>query len=448
MGILPLVVFNFTIVNSFPSLNKCHNMNLCLQHSEQRHLPKPLKMTTWEPYLKDKSFCPQVYSTCNCQWLRNAMVGLTNSSQELSKKVKWLSKSTQSLPHWERSQRSLRLTQNHMLKSPISTTSRSPKCLREGEWDLERRRPLTHPDCHVALPIPLQDQNQELHPLILMQQSGKRKRSMNLTYPWVIQNQLLRVELCPKLCAMLKLLQAWSANPKQVKSSIINTLRCPAFPDSEWLNLIPGKAINLNNIFSSFYSITNVQNPLEKSSSNLEQRTHPNQLLHMGIGPSHLTLPLMPICSHLPTELKSSSYISTTSYSNLQLNTNPNILGSSLLTEQSRSEYLNIGICSSPTLTSSTTCKWCTSITTVQLNQGIPQEVVSSAHLINLLQRDETNPVRAGIKEHVGEERTVTTSTSVNYVSKRADQRQVPTGKKHCVKVSTARWSNQVWSEA
>jgi hypothetical protein len=75
----------------------------------------------------------------------------------------------------------------------------------------------------------------------------------------------------------------------------------------------------------------------------------------------------------------------------------------------------------------------------VQLNQGIPQEVVSSAHLINLLQRDETNPVRAGIKEHVGEERTVTTSTSVNYVSKRADQRQVPTGKKHCVKVSTAR---------
>ena len=53
---------------------------------------------------------------------------------------------------------------------------------------------------------------------------------------------------------LLPELQAWSANPKQVKVSIINTPGCPAFPDSEWLNLVQGKSVNLNNIFSRFYS--------------------------------------------------------------------------------------------------------------------------------------------------------------------------------------------------
>ena len=53
---------------------------------------------------------------------------------------------------------------------------------------------------------------------------------------------------------MLELLRAWSTNPKQVKSSIINTPQCPAFPESEWLNLIQGKVINRDNVFSGFYS--------------------------------------------------------------------------------------------------------------------------------------------------------------------------------------------------
>ena len=43
---------------------------------------------------------------------------------------------------------------------------------------------------------------------------------------------------------------------KQVKVSIINTPGCPAFPNSEWLNLVQGKSINLNNIFSGLYSIS------------------------------------------------------------------------------------------------------------------------------------------------------------------------------------------------
>jgi hypothetical protein len=65
------------------------------------------------------------------------------------------------------------------------------------------------------------------------------------------------------------LLQAWSINPKQVKLSIVNTPRCPTFPDSEWLNLIQGKSINLDNIFSSFYS-TSTNNQCTESIGEVE----------------------------------------------------------------------------------------------------------------------------------------------------------------------------------
>ena len=158
-------------------------MNLHLQQSEQPHLPKPLKMNTRKQYLKDKFFHPRVYSTCNRQWLRNATSVLKSSSQELSRKAKPLSKSIRSLPHRERNRRSLRLPRNRTLKSSTSTTLKSRERSREGEWDSERGRPLIRPDRHVTLPVPLPDQNPEVHPSTQNQRSGKRKRSMSPTYP-------------------------------------------------------------------------------------------------------------------------------------------------------------------------------------------------------------------------------------------------------------------------
>jgi hypothetical protein len=74
----------------------------------------------------------------------------------------------------------------------------------------------------------------------------KKKKVDEPDLPWITHNKFLGVELRPELWTTLELLQAWSVNPKQVKVSIINTLGCPAFPNSKW--------INLDNIFSGFYS--------------------------------------------------------------------------------------------------------------------------------------------------------------------------------------------------
>ena len=103
----------------------------------------------------------------------------------------------------------------------------------------------------------------------------KKKKVNEPNLPWVTHNKLLGVELRPKLHATLKLLWAWSINPKQVKASIISTPGCPVFPNSEWLNLIQSKTVNLDNIFQDSIQpplIIKEQNPMAKLNSNLEQK--------------------------------------------------------------------------------------------------------------------------------------------------------------------------------
>jgi hypothetical protein len=92
----------------------------------------------------------------------------------------------------------------------------------------------------------------------------KKKKVDESDLPWVIRNKLFGDELRPELHATLDLLQVWSVNPKQVKASIVNTPKCPAFPDSEWLNLVQDKPINLDNIFSGYYS-TSTDNQCTKT---------------------------------------------------------------------------------------------------------------------------------------------------------------------------------------
>ena len=99
--------------------------------------------------------------------------------------------------------------------------------------------------------------------------SRKKKKVDESNLPWVIRNRLFGSELRPELRATLDLLQAWSANPKQVKASIVNTPKCPAFPDSEWFNLVQGKPINLDNVFSGFYS-TSTDNKRTESIGEIE----------------------------------------------------------------------------------------------------------------------------------------------------------------------------------
>jgi hypothetical protein len=51
-------------------------------------------------------------------------------------------------------------------------------------------------------------------------------------------------------------LATFASEPKFVRSTIINSPGCPPFPDLEWLNLVSGKAINLDRVLSASYAIS------------------------------------------------------------------------------------------------------------------------------------------------------------------------------------------------
>jgi len=75
--------------------------------------------------------------------------------------------------------------------------------------------------------------------------------------PWIATSIIEEESLRPELKLTLKYLKDWSIDPKFIRSSITNTASCPDFPYSEWSNIIVGRAVNLDHVYSSFYTTIN-----------------------------------------------------------------------------------------------------------------------------------------------------------------------------------------------
>ena len=53
---------------------------------------------------------------------------------------------------------------------------------------------------------------------------------------------------------MQSILENISQDFKMVKASLLNSLTLPQFPESEWVSLLSGQAVDLNHILTSHYS--------------------------------------------------------------------------------------------------------------------------------------------------------------------------------------------------
>jgi len=53
-------------------------------------------------------------------------------------------------------------------------------------------------------------------------------------------------------------------DPKGTKCSLVNSPTCPEFPDSEWTNILAGRAINLDAVLSGYYSTSNNDERVEE----------------------------------------------------------------------------------------------------------------------------------------------------------------------------------------
>ncbi|KDR64970.1 hypothetical protein GALMADRAFT_82459 [Galerina marginata CBS 339.88] len=86
---------------------------------------------------------------------------------------------------------------------------------------------------------------------------AKKSRIDESHFPWNVADLIQSITLSPSLNRSLKLLQLYTVDPKASKRSLTNAPTCPEFPDSEWSNILAGRAINLDHVLSGYYSVSN-----------------------------------------------------------------------------------------------------------------------------------------------------------------------------------------------
>ena len=94
--------------------------------------------------------------------------------------------------------------------------------------------------------------------------STKKIKVDESVFAWISSKQDKRTVLRDTLAKTLKLIEAYTIDPKATKRSLINQPNCPEFPDSEWKNVITGRAVNLDAVLSGQLSTTHDDPKFEK----------------------------------------------------------------------------------------------------------------------------------------------------------------------------------------
>ena len=83
-------------------------------------------------------------------------------------------------------------------------------------------------------------------------------------YAWVSNRRDKRTVLRDTLSKTLKLIEIYTVDPKVTKRSLVNEPDCPEFLDSEWKNIVAGRAVNLDAVLSGQLSTTHDDPKVEK----------------------------------------------------------------------------------------------------------------------------------------------------------------------------------------
>src|ERR1700678_4819174 len=92
----------------------------------------------------------------------------------------------------------------------------------------------------------------------------KKSKVDESVFAWAGPETETNTKLSENLDKTLKLLGVYTVDLKTTMRSLTNSPSCPEFPDSEWRNIIGGKAVNLDAILSGQLSSTNDELKVEK----------------------------------------------------------------------------------------------------------------------------------------------------------------------------------------
>jgi len=92
----------------------------------------------------------------------------------------------------------------------------------------------------------------------------KKSKVDESAFAWAASETETGIKLSNNLVQTLKLLGVYTMDPKTTIRSLTNSPSCPEFPESEWKNIIGGKAVNLDAVLSGQLSTTNDELKVEK----------------------------------------------------------------------------------------------------------------------------------------------------------------------------------------
>src|ERR1700678_222952 len=93
---------------------------------------------------------------------------------------------------------------------------------------------------------------------------AKKSKVDKSAFTWTGPESQTDTKLSDNLVRTLKLLGVYTVDPKTTFRSLTNSPSCLEFPDSEWKNVIGGKAISLDTVLSGQLSTTNDELKIEK----------------------------------------------------------------------------------------------------------------------------------------------------------------------------------------
>src|SRR6202522_258052 len=85
----------------------------------------------------------------------------------------------------------------------------------------------------------------------------KKSKVDESAFAWAASETETGIKLSNNLVQTLKLLGVYTMDPKTTIRSLTNSPSCPEFPESEWKNIIGGKAVNFDAVLSGQLSTTN-----------------------------------------------------------------------------------------------------------------------------------------------------------------------------------------------
>ena len=83
-------------------------------------------------------------------------------------------------------------------------------------------------------------------------------------FAWVTSKKDRCTVLSDNLAKTHKFINAYTIDPKATKRSLTNQSDCPEFPNSEWKNVVSGRAVSLDAVLSEQLSTTNDDLKVEK----------------------------------------------------------------------------------------------------------------------------------------------------------------------------------------